>query len=243
MTVSVRESILTTISLVRFRTLSQDSLVGIEVNHGFTREQVERELDLLVGDGTLARNEGNLFLPYRPEEPIDPTYLETADAYRRAREGSPSGRFLAACFGRWWWKIWLTALLLLGTVASCMQMAHGAEGRWLTVEATAYCPCDICCEGSDDGITANGTSCESTPYGVAASPDLPFGTRVHIPLGAGYLDHSSPNERVWSVDDRGGALRTEWRRYGITRLDLRYRTHASAKAFGRRLICVYVVID
>jgi hypothetical protein len=67
-----------------------------------------------------------------------------------------------------------------------------------------------------------------------------MGAVVFIPTSIGYLDVSSPLDRWFRVDDRGGALRTEWRRSGITRLDLRYRTHSSAKAFGRKLMTVFI---
>ena len=120
------------------------------------------------------------------------------------------------------------------------SLCHASEGRWITVIATAYCPCSLCCEGSADGITADGTRTDSAPYGVAASPDLPLGCHVWIPVGAGYLDASRPAERSFRVDDRGGALRSEWLRSGITRLDLRYRTHWSAQQFGRKIVLVYV---
>jgi len=129
------------------------------------------------------------------------------------------------------------AIILLSTALGAQ------EGRWITVEATAYCPCSLCCEGSDDGVTANGTSCETAPYGIAASPNIAMGSWVYIPSGAGYLDVSSPHERLWRVDDRGGSLRAEWRRSGITRFDLRYKSHESAKQFGRKLMMVYVASE
>lgn len=116
--------------------------------------------------------------------------------------------------------------------------ASAAEGRWQLCEVTAYAGnCPIC---ETTGVTANGTWTVSRPYGAACSPDVPLGGMVYIPRGAGYRDESSPDERWLQLDDRGGALRSEWRRSGITRLDLRYRTHASAKAFGRKLMMVYI---
>jgi hypothetical protein len=32
-----------------------------------------------------------------------------------------------------------------------------AEGKWVTAEVTAYCPCALCCGDSADGLTANMT--------------------------------------------------------------------------------------
>ncbi len=118
-------------------------------------------------------------------------------------------------------------------------LGQGAEGRWITVEATAYCggPCEIC---ETTGVTANGTKTDDRPYGVAASPDIHLGTVVYIPSGASYLDVSRHSDRWFQIDDRGGALRSEWRRSGITRIDLRYRNHSSAKEFGRKLMMVYI---
>lgn len=47
-------------------------------------------------------------------------------------------------------------------------------------------------------------------------------------------------DRWFQVDDRGGALRREWERTGVTRIDLRFKTHAAAKAFGRRWMMIYI---
>lgn len=129
---------------------------------------------------------------------------------------------------------WATGLLLALVVAA----AQSAEGRWITAEVTAYAGnCPLC---ETAGVTANGTLTASRPYGVASSPDVPMGSRVFVPAGCGYLDEHSPVDRWFTCDDRGGALRSEWRRSGITRIDLRYRTHASAKAFGRKLMLVFI---
>ena len=131
----------------------------------------------------------------------------------------------------------LLLLLSLTITANALEHTH-VKGKWITVEATAYCPCEICCDTRTE-TTANQTNTNAVPYGVAASPDLDFGTRVFVPVGAGYLDVSRA-DRWFTVDDRGGALRTEWRRSGVTRIDLRYKTHVSARLFGRKLITVYI---
>lgn len=135
----------------------------------------------------------------------------------------------------------MTRLLLI--LSLCLT-AHAAEGRWITVEATAYCggPCTTC---ETIGVTANGTQTTSRPYGVAASRNIPMGSRVYVPRGAGYLDRlvPGPDGRWWPVDDRGGALDVERRRSGLTRLDLRYKSHASAQQFGRKLILVFITSD
>lgn len=165
---------------------------------------------------------------YQEHRLLEPSWKEKARA------------FLRRCLGARYWKLWLAlALPLLATVA-CVGIAQGAEGKWIEATATAYCPCNICCEGSDDGITANGTRTDEVPYAVAASRNIPLGSRVYIPLGSGYLDVSRSDQRWFQVDDRGSALTSEWKATGETRLDLRYRTHHSAKLYGRRVILVYI---
>ncbi len=128
-------------------------------------------------------------------------------------------------------------VIILGLTAGLCA----SEGRWVLAEVTAYAGNCPHCETT--GVTANGTNVSDVPYGVASSPNLPFQSRIYIPSGAGYLDVSRDDDRWFTVDDRGGALRTEWRRSGVTRLDLRYRSHASAKQFGRKLILVFITTN
>jgi 3D (Asp-Asp-Asp) domain-containing protein len=120
-----------------------------------------------------------------------------------------------------------------------LTLAVSAQEGWVLAEVTAYCPCALCCDVRTER-TADGTDTNERPYGVAGSPNIPLGSIVFVPYGVGYLDGTRPTARAFILDDRGGALRTEWRRTGITRLDLRYRTHASAKQFGRKLMMVYI---
>jgi 3D (Asp-Asp-Asp) domain-containing protein len=82
-----------------------------------------------------------------------------------------------------------------------------------TFNVSAYDACDECCGEWNDGTYADGS-----PVGglvVAASRDIPFGTKIRIP---GY--------GVATVRDRGGAI-TE----GC--LDLYFDTHREALNFGR----------
>jgi 3D (Asp-Asp-Asp) domain-containing protein len=112
-----------------------------------------------------------------------------------------------------------------------------AEGRWEIAIATAYCPCAICCGRSADGITATGTSCASHPHGIAIDPArIAYGTRILIPHGYGYLDQSRGADRWFIADDTGAAMRTAT----TLRIDLRYRTHASAVQFGVRVIPIWI---
>ena len=129
----------------------------------------------------------------------------------------------------------MKAIALLALAA----IVHAADGKWITVEASAYCPCSLCCDRRTER-TSDGTNTNIRPYGVAASPDIHLGARIYIPTGAGYLDVTYKDARTFIVDDRGGLLRTEWRRTGITRIDLRYKHHWSAQQFGRKMMLVYV---
>ncbi len=120
------------------------------------------------------------------------------------------------------------------------------RGRWVTVRATAYSPHDAV-DGSYHAtkgerwrwITADGrTDVRQSPYGIAVPrlaggrPAWPYGTRVLIPAGQGYLDQSQPDDRIFTVDDCGGAIRGKTERSGVLHIDLRYRSESSARQFG-----------
>lgn len=137
-------------------------------------------------------------------------------------------------------KAFLCGLLLMGVTAVALHRGWAAEGRWVMVEATAYCPCSLCCEGSADGITASGARTSDRPYGVAASRSIALGSIIRVPVGYGYLDQTRATERDFQVDDRGAALDSEYTDGRIPRLDLRYKNHWSAKQFGRKLMVVYI---
>lgn len=105
---------------------------------------------------------------------------------------------------------------------------------------TAYCggPCPYC---QTTGTTANGTKTKAQPYNLAASSALQLGTSVFIPSGLGVLDGARAADRFFSVDDRGGLVEAEAKRYGVLRLDLRVISHKWAVNFGRRTIPVYII--
>lgn len=125
------------------------------------------------------------------------------------------------------------------TLCGCVALANAEDGRWTTAEVTAYCPCALCC-GTHDRTTANNTNTDAVPYAFAADRSLPFGARVYVPTGLGVLDQIRVDDRWFTVDDRGGALDTEARRYGVLRLDLRVRDHWWAVRFGRRALPVFI---
>lgn len=93
----------------------------------------------------------------------------------------------------------------------------------MTMEATAYCPCEICCGIYSSGYTADGSRA-TQGHTVATSSAYPFGTLFYIP----YFDN------IFEVEDRGGAIQGN-------RIDIYYDTHDQALGFGRRDITVYVI--
>lgn len=129
-----------------------------------------------------------------------------------------------------------SALILL-----LCAMAQAGEWVPLEVNASAYCPCTLCCGERAAGVTADNTKVRDVPYGVASDPRvLPYGTSVWIPPHIGYLDKSRPSDREFFIDDTGGYLRTQTRRTGVVHIDLRFKYHSSAKRFGRKLITIYI---
>ena len=113
----------------------------------------------------------------------------------------------------------------------------------MDVVATAYCPCRICCGSRAAGLTSTNVRVRDEPYGVAVDPDaIPYGTIIWVPPGEGYLDRSRTDDdgRQFTADDTGGAIRSNTRRTGTPHIDLRFRTHWSAKHFGRKRITIYL---
>lgn len=94
----------------------------------------------------------------------------------------------------------------------------------LTMNATAYCPCTICCGAYANGYTANGMK---AGYGVAAvdTSVIPLGTKLYVE-GYGYC----------IAADTGGAIKGN-------RIDLCFDTHWAAlnSGFGHKNVKVYVL--
>lgn len=145
----------------------------------------------------------------------------------------------------------VAALLLLCILAQGQesQSPHPPlpRGYWVNAEVTCYCPCSKCTDG--DGKTANNTSTDAVPYNFAADRSLRMGTKIYVQLGQGVLDNVRADDRIFTVDDRGGALDTEAKDYkdqtgkALLRLDLRVMEHWWAKRFGRRMLWVYVITE
>jgi hypothetical protein len=172
-------------------------------------------------------------------------YLRARELYLREMVRGPTWRDRAGVwFAGLWHKIWGGVVLIIATtfltIGLCAEDTT-RSGYWTTAEVTAYCPCALCC-GTHDRTTANNTSTDAVPYAFAADRSLPFGASVFVPVGLGVLDRVRADERWFGVDDRGGALDTEARRYGVLRLDLRVRDHGWAVRFGRRTLPVFVTV-
>lgn len=145
-------------------------------------------------------------------------------------------------FGRLWDRIWPAAcfLVVITGFSIGLRAQEGSNvniGRWVLCEVTAYAPnCPYC---QTTRITADGTNTDDRPYGVAASRDIGLGSQVWIPADSGYMA-ARFSDRWFAIDDRGAGLDSERSERGLPRLDVRYRTHASAKLFGRRVVMVYI---
>ena len=98
--------------------------------------------------------------------------------------------------------------------------------EWITMQATAFCACSLCC-GSwafsvDAGKTASGAKATEGRT-IAADPSYPFGTVFYID-GLG--------ERV--VEDRGSAIIGN-------HIDLYFESHEDACAWGMQEVRVRIV--
>ncbi len=126
-----------------------------------------------------------------------------------------------------WSRQWRACLALtVVALAACawapINEARQYSPRWMTVEATAYCPGACCTDG--DGRTA--TMRDARRPGVAVDPAvIALGSRLDIP---GY-------PRGWwtLADDTGRLVRG-------ARIDVRMETHSEAKAFGTRTLRVRI---
>jgi 3D (Asp-Asp-Asp) domain-containing protein len=94
--------------------------------------------------------------------------------------------------------------------------------RTITVTATAYCPCEICCGKWANGTTAIGR-CATLP-GIAVDPK-------YIKLRS-YID--VPGYGSWILaDDTGSAIKGN-------KIDLRFNNHEEAKQWGVQRIKIRV---
>ncbi|MGL5765700.1 MAG: hypothetical protein ACRCX8_08670 [Sarcina sp.] len=102
------------------------------------------------------------------------------------------------------------------------QKRKERERRFIDVEVSFYCSCEICCNEYatlNPGITASGTKAK---FGTIAAPkELKFGTRMKI---------RSFGDKIFNVEDRGGYIKKV---NGVYRLDVYVNSHAEAMRRGR----------
>lgn len=105
------------------------------------------------------------------------------------------------------------------------------EPAWVTVTATAYCPCEKCCgvwaENRPNGIvyTANGAVAQE---GVTIAADW----NVYPPGTVLYIDDLGE----YTVQDRGGAISGQ-------KIDVFFDNHEDALHFGRQKVRIKVISD
>ena len=96
--------------------------------------------------------------------------------------------------------------------------------KYFLMTATGYCPCEICCNGSADGITYTG---EKASRGcIAIDPKagiLKLGQKVFIlEYGFGICNDVGHAVKGWKID-------------------LCFDTHQEAVEWGRQLVKVYIL--
>ena len=94
--------------------------------------------------------------------------------------------------------------------------------KLVTMNVSAYCPCQKCCGFFSDGVTAHGHVIQPGDKFVAAPPDYGRGTIMTVP-GYGTVP----------VLDRGGAIKGN-------KLDVFFPSHQTALNWGRRKLVVKV---
>lgn len=121
----------------------------------------------------------------------------------------------------------IITILLTSPTAPCTKVQWVSTR--MTVVATAYCPCSICCGRFADGLTSTGRS--AWKAGIAVDPSvISLGSRLDIP---GYT--RGPNENgSWIIaDDTGSSIVGH-------RIDVRFVTHNEALEWGRKEVIVRV---
>jgi 3D (Asp-Asp-Asp) domain-containing protein len=142
---------------------------------------------------------------------------------------------------------WVLAWLWCMACLCGQDMYQGWAGRWVTVVATAYSPLDGFTRDDQNNprrLTATGVSTLGRPYGIAVDPRaIPFGTRLVIPAGNGYLDRLYPDDRLFIADDTGPLITNATRDTGVVHIDLRYIGVDDALRFGVRRFRVFIITD
>jgi 3D (Asp-Asp-Asp) domain-containing protein len=129
-------------------------------------------------------------------------------------------------------KISIIAILTL-TFLNCGSLQSKSnkkpEPYYLTVIATAYCPCKKCCGKWADGKTKLGTDAKSA--GVAVDPNvIPLGSHIDVP---NYQRGPNKNGSWILCDDTGKKIKGN-------KIDLRFKTHQEALNWGIKKIKIRV---
>lgn len=97
-------------------------------------------------------------------------------------------------------------------------------GRRVKALFTGYYPANNALQGGF--VAANGEKLNPAKRTCAAPPQVKFGKKIQV-----LSTHTKQDNRIFRVNDRGGAIKVKNGRYHI---DLLFKNHASAYAFGRR---------
>ena len=93
-----------------------------------------------------------------------------------------------------------------------------AQAKTITVIATSYCACKICCGSAAKGITATGVKVKVGI--IAVDPKIiPLHSKVTI------------DKKIYYAEDTGSAIKGK-------RIDIFMSTHEEAKKFGRKKLTV-----
>ena len=157
---------------------------------------------------------------------------------------------------------WVPPLTPVATIVLDDEFHYqGHKGRWVEVCATAYTPTNAidsdyhATKGKYRWKTADGTTdVRRVPYGIAVPlqrrsdkkiPVWPFGTKVIIPTGYGYLDRLRPADRVFKVEDTSESSKFFYSKKGKLHIDVRFVDDADAIKWagphGYRFIKIFVI--
>ena len=136
------EEIITTLSLVRFRTMGREQLVRVVEFHDHKLEDIERALVGLLADGSIELNNGFYFLPMSEEEkePIPQRSLDAADAYKKRNQQSAIGKaaFKLGPHIAFIIAIATTLLICLASVGKAEEVPSWVLPGMLHVESSSY---------------------------------------------------------------------------------------------------------
>jgi 3D (Asp-Asp-Asp) domain-containing protein len=115
----------------------------------------------------------------------------------------------------------LIAILTLTSIPTNSMLS-----KYFLMTATGYCPCEICCKGSADGITYTGA--KAGRGCIAIDPEagiLKLGQRVFIlEYGFGVCNDTGHGIKGWEIDVCSDS-------------------HKDAVEWGRQLVKVYVLME